>query len=366
MRRFVLSLSSGLFACLLLMSLLFLGRGSSESQLVGIAPSSSDFRAASLVQAPLPPAPPGYVPQFVTIPAEVPTIEAAGPAELVSDGMSVHSCTSDQPVAYTAKGVSSSRANAAGAFTASVSDSGMTVTDAEGDDLIQREGVSLSVPGEVHDITSDAISGEDLAVIEHESGSRLARVLANGDLSELALPPDAMAPREVEALPGGGAVVTMLQSASGEFADQVDAWYLSAGGEFTRLTDLTSMVDGDRWAAVKDVRRTAAGRVMATVFSAKGSGTVGDFRSYRFVFDPATGRTSVDAVGSGELVFDETADGTQLVGSSRVKSIEFVEMSNPMADPANADRVTASLDSAGRRCEVVTASLWGPDPDAVG
>jgi hypothetical protein len=296
----------------------------------------------------------------------VPSIEAAGLGELISDAMSIHSCAADQPAAGTTTGASSARANADGAHTVAVSDSGTTVVDADGDDLIRRGGASVRVPGEVHDVTSDAIPGEDLAVIEGEGGSRLVRILADGDLADLPLPTGVVAPREVEALTGGGALVTMLQRSSGEFADQVDAWYLSPSGELTRLTDLSPLVDGDSWAAVKDLRRTAAGRVMATVFSAVGSGTTDDFRSYRLVLDPAAGQGTVDAVGSGELVFDETADGTQLVGSFRVRSIEFVEMADPSEAPAGIGGPPEGASPDSRRCEVVPASVWGPDPDAVG
>lgn len=364
MRRFMLPLSSGLLVCLLVAALVLLGRGSEESPTVDIAPSSAGVPPAAFVQAPLPSSSGQPVPQPVAVPADVPAIEAAGLAGLVSDGGSIHSCAKDQPVAGTTTAASSARANAEGAHTVSVGDSGTTVTDADGDDLIRTGGTTVRVPGEVHDVTSGTIPGEDLAVIEGEDGSRLVRILTRGDLADLPLPDGVIAPREVEALAGGGAVVTMLQRSTGEFADQVDAWYLSPGGELTRLTDLGSMVDGDRWAVVKDVRATAAGRVMATVFSARGSGSSDEFRSYRFVFDPATGQAAVDAVGSGELVFDETADGTQLVGSFRVRSIEFVEMADPAAESVAA--VAEGASPASRRCEVVPASVWGPDPDAMG
>jgi hypothetical protein len=366
MRRFVLPLSSGLLVCLLVAALVLLGRGSEESPTVDIAPSSAGVPPAAFVQAPLAGSPSQPAPQPIAVPADVPAIEAAGLAGLVSDRGSIHSCSPDQPVAGTTTAASSARANAEGAHTVSASDSGTTVTDADGDDLIRIGGASVRVPGEVHDLTSGAIPGEDLAVIEGESGSRLVRALANGDLADLPLPGGVIAPREVEALAGGGALVTMLQRSSGEFADQVDVWYMSPSGELIRLTDLASMVDGDRWAAVKDVRATAAGRLMATVFTAKGSGSTDDFRSFRFVFDPQTGEAVVDAVGSGELVFDETADGIQLVGSFRVRSIEFVEMADPSGTTAATAGPPGGANPASRRCEVVPASVWGPDPDAVG
>jgi hypothetical protein len=364
MRRFMLLLCSGLSVGLLVAALVFLGRGSGHSDTIVNAPSSAGVPAAVFVEVPLPGGVPQPAPQPVAVPADVPAIEAAGLAELVSDGMSIHSCASGQPMADTATASSSTRANADGVHTMSVSDSGTTVTDAEGDDLMRRGGIARRLPGEVHDIASGAIPGEDLAVIEGEGGVRLARVLASGDLADLPLPDGVIAPREVEALAGGGALVTMLQRSSGEFVDQVDVWHLSSSGELTRLTDLAAMVDRDRWAAVKDLRATAAGRVMATVFSAKGSGTNDDFRSYRLVFDPTTGQAVVDAVGKGELVFDETADGIQFVGSFRVRSIEFLEMADPVAETVAA--VTQSASPASRRCEVVPASIWGPDPDAMG
>jgi hypothetical protein len=54
MRRFALPLTGGLFACLLVVSLVLLGRGSSDSQMVNTASSSAGIPAATFVEEPLP------------------------------------------------------------------------------------------------------------------------------------------------------------------------------------------------------------------------------------------------------------------------------------------------------------------------
>lgn len=370
MRRFVISISFGFVICGLLAAVAFRGPGSSETETmvdaggVVFAPSASGAPAVTFVDAPIAPAAPGPVPSPVSVPFDPAVIEAVGLDGLVADAGVVHSCSTDQPEMDTPSAASSTRADSQGASAMAVRNPGTAVTDADGDDLISRGGSMVKMPGEVHDITSGAIAGEDLAVVEGKDRSRLVRVLANGELAELPLPPGVIAPREVEALPDGGALVTMLQSATGEFVNQVDIWYLSRAGELTRLSDLSPMVDDDRWAVIKELRRTSRGRMMATVFSAKGSGSSEDFRSYRFVFDPATGQSAVDAVGDGELVFDETDDGIALVGSSRVKSIEFIEMVDPAGARVEVE-VAGKKMPGGRRCEVVPPSVWGPDPDAM-
>ena len=230
------------------------------------------------------------------------------------------------------------------------------IVDRKGADVLVVDGQSVELTGEGLDAARNVIGG-DAVVLVTGPEDRFAlpfRISSDGQLSEVELPSGALGAWEIESLPGGGAVVAIVEKVVGESADVVNAWRLDANGSWKRLTDLVG-VDGsaDRtFGVVEGLRQTASGMVFATIFRADPQGTNATFSSQRLMIDPGSGQALADVTAAGELLFDRSVDGRDLVGVSRVSSVEWYELGAP--------RYAAPIG-----CESLPSGASLPDPDVV-
>jgi hypothetical protein len=245
-----------------------------------------------------------------------------------------------------------------------VTRAGTSVRDAPGHDTFTRSGSTIGLPGEVNDLTDGAFPGESLVAMSAEVGrSHLLRVTSSDTLVDVPLPAGTEAVLEVEALAGGGAVAALQERSDGEFLDLANLWHLDTTGSWTRLLDLTALAGGDDWAVVKDLRATAAGRVMATALAASGGASSAGFESRRVVVDPLAGTTTVDLVVDGEAVFDETADRLPLVGVDRIKSAEYISLPGTLTDQQIEAVFGTGANPASTACQPLPPGRWAADPD---
>lgn len=227
------------------------------------------------------------------------------------------------------------------------------IVDRAGPDVLVRGTREVQLPGEAIDATADVVDGDAVVLVnsDKDAFAKPYRVSPEGALSEVSLPKEALGAWEIEHLPGGGAVVSLVERLDGEFADVVNAWHLDTSGNWSRLTKLSGTADSSDglFSIVESVRETAAGTVVATVFRAAPNGDSSTFRSQRLTVGASTRSAELSEPVVGELIFDQTADGRQLMGVSRVASIDWFE-------PAQSD-----AGSVG--CEQLPSSQFAPDPD---
>jgi hypothetical protein len=124
---------------------------------------------------------------------------------------------------------------------------------------------------------------------------------------------------EAVPLPDGGSIVTRAEAVPGGRSFLVNAFYVDAAGDSTRLTDYVITTSGRAADSliVGHLRMEPSGRIAATLQQLPPPRSTRPPQSTELVIDPMTRTISAVATGRGLLVFDEDLAGNAVAGMER-------------------------------------------------